>query len=63
MAVAYFKAHAPRGSWPILNRGELAVLYSFVFLYIAYQGDGRWSATGLFRRLRVERKSTRATTP
>ena len=61
MAVAYFKAHAPRGSWPILNRGELAVLYSFVFLYIACQGDGRWSATRLFRRLRVEPKSTRAT--
>ena len=61
--VAYFKAHAPRGSWPILNRGELAVLYSFVFLYIACQGDGRWSATGLFRRLRVEPKSTRATAP
>jgi putative oxidoreductase len=63
MAVAYFKAHAPRGSWPILNRGELAVLYSFVFLYIACQGDGRWSATGLFRWLRVKPKSTRASAP
>jgi putative oxidoreductase len=63
MAVAYFKAHALRGSWPILNRGELAVLYSFVFLYIACQGDGRWSATGLFRWLRVKPKSTRASAP
>jgi len=47
MAVAYFKAHASRGFWPIVNRGELAVLYCFVFLYIATQGDGRLS----FRRL------------
>lgn len=43
MAVAYFKAHAPRGLWPILNRGELAVLYCFLFLFIASAGDGRWS--------------------
>ncbi|HWC18653.1 MAG TPA: DoxX family protein [Terriglobales bacterium] len=40
MAVAYFKAHAARGFWPILNRGELAVLYCFIFLYISTQGDG-----------------------
>jgi putative oxidoreductase len=32
MAVAFFTAHAPRGFWPILNRGELAALYCFVFL-------------------------------
>jgi putative oxidoreductase len=43
MAVAYFKAHAARGFWPILNHGELAVLYAFVFLYIARFGAGRWS--------------------
>jgi putative oxidoreductase len=43
MAVAYFKAHAVRGFWPILNHGELAVLYAFVFLYIASFGAGRWS--------------------
>ena len=59
MAVAYFRAHAPRGWWPILNRGELAVLYCFVFLYIACQGDGPWSATGLFRWLRAAPKSLR----
>ncbi|MBV8189110.1 MAG: DoxX family protein [Alphaproteobacteria bacterium] len=42
-AVAYFMAHAPQGFFPILNRGELAVLYCFVFLYIAAAGPGPWS--------------------
>ena len=43
MAVAYFIAHAPRGFYPILNGGELAALYCFVFLYIAAAGPGPWS--------------------
>ncbi len=43
MASAYFMAHAPRGFWPIQNGGELAVLYCFVFLYIASRGAGVWS--------------------
>lgn len=47
MAVAYFRAHAPQGFWPIENRGELAVLYCFVFLYIAAHGAGKWSIDGL----------------
>ena len=42
-AVAYFSAHAPRGFFPILNRGELAALYSFVFLFLAAAGGGAWS--------------------
>jgi putative oxidoreductase len=42
-AVAYFYAHAGRGFYPILNGGELAALYSFVFLYIAAAGAGPWS--------------------
>lgn len=42
-AVAYFWAHAPRGFFPILNGGELAALYSFVFLYLAAAGGGAWS--------------------
>jgi putative oxidoreductase len=42
-AVAYFIAHAPRGFFPILNGGELAVLYSFAFLYLAAAGPGPWS--------------------
>jgi putative oxidoreductase len=43
MAVAYFMAHAPRGFWPLLNRGELPALYCFLFLYLAAVGGGPWS--------------------
>jgi len=43
MAVAYFQAHAPRGLWPIMNGGELAALFCFVFLYFAAAGSGKWS--------------------
>lgn len=43
MAAAYFMAHAPQASLPILNDGELAVLYCFLFLYIAARGSGVWS--------------------
>jgi putative oxidoreductase len=50
MAVAYFKAHAPRGLWPILNHGELAVLYCFLFLYLAAVGGGPWSLDALRAR-------------
>lgn len=50
MAVAYFKAHAPHGFWPIQNRGELAVLYCFVFLYVISQGDGAYSLSALWSR-------------
>lgn len=50
MAVAYFMAHAPRGFYPILNAGELAVLYCFVFLYIAAAGPGPWSIDAARRK-------------
>ena len=46
-AVAYFIAHAPQGFFPLLNGGELAVLYCFVFLYIASEGGGAWSVDNL----------------
>jgi putative oxidoreductase len=46
MAAAYFLAHASQGPLPILNRGELAVLYCFLFLYMAAQGSGIWSIDG-----------------
>ena len=49
MAVAYFKAHFPQGFWPILNQGELAVLYCFLFLYIAARGSGVLSMDSVFR--------------
>ena len=50
MAVAYFMAHAPGGFWPVLNKGELAALYSFVFLYLAAAGGGEWSLDRFLRR-------------
>jgi putative oxidoreductase len=50
MAVAYFIQHAPRGGWPILNGGELAVLYCFLWLYFVAAGPGPWSVDGLRRR-------------
>src|SRR5262245_16460264 len=46
MAYAYVTAHAPRGTFPIQNGGELAVLYCFLFLYIASRGNGILSIGG-----------------
>ena len=46
MAVAYFMAHQPRGTWPIQNQGELAALYCFAFLFISARGAGIWSVDG-----------------
>ena len=43
MAFAYFLAHQPRGTWPIQNGGEPAVLFCFIFLFIATRGPGRFS--------------------
>jgi putative oxidoreductase len=50
MAAAYFMGHASRGFYPILNAGELAVLYCFVFLYIAAAGAGPWSLDAILKR-------------
>src|SRR5215207_9396795 len=50
MAVAYFMAHAPGGFWPLQNKGELAVLYCFVFLFFSAAGGGEWSLDRLLRR-------------
>ena len=52
MAVAYFKVHAGGGFWPIINKGELAVLYCFVFLYVASRGSGHLSIDALIRKRR-----------
>jgi putative oxidoreductase len=43
MAVAYFMAHFPHGPIPLLNKGELAVVYCFLWLYVAAHGAGIWS--------------------
>jgi len=50
MAVAYFLVHAPKGFWPLRNGGDLAAIFSFVFLYLALAGGGAWSADRLRRR-------------
>lgn len=47
MAYAYFTQHAPHGSWPILNGGELAVLYCFIWLFFCAAGAGRLSLDAL----------------
>jgi putative oxidoreductase len=60
MAAAYFIAHAPRSFWPLQNNGELAVLYCFLFLYMAARGAGIWS---LGHRLDAVRPATREQTP
>ena len=52
MAVAYFQVHAPRAFLPIVNRGELAVILCFVFLYLVFAGAGSWSIDGMIRRSR-----------
>jgi putative oxidoreductase len=49
MAVAYFLRHAPRDFWPILNGGEVAALFCFLFLYFAAAGGGAWSLDALMR--------------
>jgi len=49
MAAAYFMVHAPGGLWPIVNKGEPAVMYCFIFLYIASRGSGRFSIDALIR--------------
>ena len=43
MAVAYFMAHAPRSFYPVVNHGEDAILFCFIFLYLAFAGGGPWS--------------------
>lgn len=52
MAVAYFMSHAKESFWPTVNKGESAVLYCFLFLYIAAIGAGIWSIDAARRRKR-----------
>jgi putative oxidoreductase len=49
MAVAYFMSHWPKGWLPLLNGGDLAVLYCFVFLYLWVAGPGPWSVDAYWR--------------
>ena len=52
MAFAYFIAHAPRSFFPVLNAGDAAVLYCFVFLYFVFAGPGPWSLDAMMKRSR-----------
>src|SRR6476646_8025830 len=58
MAVAYFTAHASGGFVPIVNRGELAVVYCWLFLFIFFHGPGHWSVDAM-----IHRKSTPEPSP
>ncbi|MBR1175315.1 DoxX family protein [Bradyrhizobium sp. KB893862 SZCCT0404] len=49
MAAAYFMAHAPHGFWPALNMGELAILFCFIFFYLAFVGGGAWALDNVRR--------------
>jgi putative oxidoreductase len=51
MATAYFMAHAPKNFWPVVNQGELAIAYCFVFLYLAFAGGGPWSIDRALRKI------------
>jgi putative oxidoreductase len=50
MAVAYFIAHAPRSFFPVLNGGDAAVIYCFVFLYLFFAGPGPWSIDAMRKK-------------
>jgi len=50
MAAAFFMMHAPKGLIPYVNKGELAVVYCFVFFYIFLRGSGSWSIDALFKK-------------
>ena len=53
MAVAYWQFHAPNGTWPIQNHGEGAVLYCFIYLFMAAYGAGDWSLDAVIRKKRM----------
>ncbi len=50
MAVAYWMFHAPRNLYPVLNGGDAAILYCFVFLYLVFAGPGPWSLDAIVRK-------------
>jgi putative oxidoreductase len=57
MAVAYFYAHFPRNFFPVINGGDAAILYCFVFLYLVFAGPGPWSLDALLVRGRSQKPS------
>jgi putative oxidoreductase len=58
MAVAYWMAHAPQSPFPVVNGGDSAILYCFVFLYLVFAGPGPWSLDALLGREPAETGAT-----
>ena len=58
MAVTYWQFHAPNGAWPVQNQGVPAVLFCFIFLYMAAAGAGEWSLDALLRRASPEQRES-----
>ena len=58
MAVAYWMFHAPANPWPVLNGGDAAILYCFVFLLLVFTGPGAWSLDGAVRQRRAPAAGT-----
>jgi putative oxidoreductase len=56
MAGAYLMAHAPRGAWPLLNGGEVPILYGLTWLYLSAAGAGPWSLDALRRERTADRR-------
>lgn len=52
MAVAYFMAHEPHSFFPLVNKGEPAILFCFIFLYLVFAGGGPWSVDRLMLKQR-----------
>jgi putative oxidoreductase len=59
MAAAYVMAHAPRSTWPLLNGGELPILYGLAWLYFSAAGAGPWSLDALRRDRTLDRRTER----
>jgi putative oxidoreductase len=53
MAAAYFLGHFPHSPWPAINGGDAAVLFCFIFLYLAFAGGGEWSVDAALAKRRV----------
>lgn len=49
MAIAYFLAHGSRSFWPVVNGGDAAILFCFIFFYLVFSGPGAWSVDGTRR--------------
>ena len=58
MAAAYFMAHASQSFWPVVNQGEAAIMFCFIFFYLVFAGGGSWSLDSLLRRRATEPSSS-----